>query len=467
MAPGLAREKGANPPLMASVLKEENQGLSAADPCNFRNFTMFDTPTAAAEPAAAEPAAVEPAAVEPAAVEPAAVEPSAIPAPNNIGESAPPDNTDTNKRTRVQLAHILGVDVSQARCATHLKQNLGDDSIEEEIKSLRTTLKKAKADGLDLGDLKVQIGEKSKSLVRISGETPIAAAVIWDGAVKEILRHGMDLAIASDRKIVDTTHLHDGSPSSLIYYPLFSKCEIWAKYNQDHEEELKKERAATNRVAKEVREAKKAADEKTAKGVKNPKTPTTEDDVEDDNDPPTKTTFYTYVENALKTVKKDDPYKSMRVSNRVREYLSELVAQGIARQATLARIIVQRVMGVRTMNADHVKAVVHVLMADEGRTSDQINLVTGQIDKKLDLYHEHLAEEKIKKAASLDETKKSEVERKKHEFDLNRKKKQAELAKRRAIEAAQKAKDLNAETALLEPIVAAEKAEAAAAAGAL
>ena len=166
------------------------------------------------------------------------------------------------------------------------------------------------------------------------------------------------------------------------------------------------------------------------------------------------------MENALKTVKKEERYKSMRVSNRVREYLSELVAQGIARQALLARIIVQRVMGVRTMNADHVKAVVHVLMADEGRTTDQINQVTGQIDEKLNLYHEHLTDEKVKKVAALDETKKTEIERKRHEFDLNRKKKQAELAKKRAIEAAQKAKDLNAETALLEPIVAAEKAAA-------
>lgn len=416
----------------------------------------------AVEAAPAAPVAVVPA-NEPAAA--AAGVPVAN--ANDIGEAAPAEHADAAvKRTRVQLAHILGVDVSQARCATHLKQNLGDETVEGEIKDLRAALKKAKEDGADLEPIKAQIAEKSKALVRISGETPIAAAVIWDGAVKEILRHGMDQAIASDRKIVDTPHLHDGSPPSLVYYPLFSKCEIWDRYDQDHEEELKKERAASNKAAKEAREAKKAAAEE--KGAKAPaaKAPAAEEDGEEDNESPTKTTFYTYVENALKTVKKDEPYKSMRVSNRVREYLSELVAQGIARQALLARIIVQRVMGVRTMNADHVKAVVHVLMADEGRIPEQINQVTGQIDEKLNLYHEHLAEEKAKKAAALDEAKKAEIERKKHEFDLNRKKKQAELAKKRAIEAAQKAKDLSAETALLEPIVAKEKAAAEKAAAA-
>jgi len=425
---------------------------------------------AKAAPAATKAApAVEAKTPEVAATAPVAAVPAnepGVPVANDIGEAAPAEHADAAvKRTRVQLAHILGVDVSQARCATHLKQNLGDETVEGEIKDLRAALKKAKEDGGDLDPIKAQIAEKSKALVRISGETPIAAAVIWDGAVKEILRHGMDQAIASDRKIVDTSHLHDGSPTALVYYPLFSKCEIWDLYDQDHEEELKKERAASNKAAKEAREAKKAAaEEKGPKGAKGAKAPAAkapaEEDAEDDNEPAAKTTFYTYVENALKTVKKDEPYKSMRVSNRVREYLSELVAQGIARQALLARIIVQRVMGVRTMNADHVKAVVHVLMADEGRTPEQINLVTGQIDEKLTLYHDHLTEEKAKKAAALDEAKKAENERKKREFDLNRKKKQAELAKKRAIEAAQKAKDLNSETAALEPIVAADKVAA-------
>jgi hypothetical protein len=372
--------------------------------------------------------------------------------PTNSDIEAAPDAGEA-KRTRVQLAHILGVDVSQARCATHLKQNLGDETIETEIKSLRASLKKAKEAGEDLQDLKAQVAERSKSLVRISGETPIAAAVIWDGAVKEILRHGMDQAIANERKNVEACHLHDGTPSALIYFPLFSKCEAWAGYDQDREEGLKKERAATNKA---VKEAKKDNNKTNTEG----KPPPNDDD--DEADPSSKTTFYTYVENALKTVKKDEPYKNMRVSSRVREYLSELVAQGIARQALLARIIVQRVMGVRTMNADHVKAVVHVLMADEGRTPDQINQVTGQIDSKLSLYHDHLNEERTKKVAAFDEVKKVVNERKKREFDLNRKKKQAELAKKRAIEAAQKAKDLSTETAELEPIVAADRAATAA-----
>ena len=413
-----------------------------------------------------------------------AAEDVALPADGTAAEVA----HDAAKKPRVQLASVLQINISQARCATHLKQNLGDEGIEAEIKGLRDQLKVAKAanDAVKIVALKTQITALSKTLVRISSETPIAAAVLWDGAVKELLRHGMDQAIAGERKIVDTVHLHSGGPEELIYHPLYSKCAAWSEYDPKHEEALKKERAVLNKAAKEQRDAKKAEAAAAAAAAEAPAEPkagkatakaakaaavvaaeTDEDEEDHEHAEHTKTTFYTYVENALKTVKKDDPYKSMRVSNRVREYLSGLVAQGIARMALLSRIIVQRVVDVRTMNADHVKAVVHVLMADEGRTSGQIDMVAAQIDEKLKVYHAHLATEKTNKAEALDETKKCALECKKREADLTRKTKQAELAKKRAIEAAQKAKDLAVEMAALAPIVAADHAAAEAAAASI
>jgi hypothetical protein len=411
-----------------------------------------------------------------------APEPAAEPAVNaaDLADSA---DAAAEKRPRIQLASVLSINISQARCATHLKQNLGDEKTEEDIRTLRKQMKAAKEGGDNEGAaaLKATIAEKSKNIVRISSETPIAAAVIWDGAVKELLIHGMDQAIAADRKIVDASHLHEGSPETLVHYSLYSKCEIWSEYDQDHEEGLKKERAASNKAAKEAREAKKAAEApaagkassaKVAPGKARPKAAAKavevelHEDEDDEHSEHTKTTFTTYVESALKAVKRDEKYSSMRVSNRVREYLSELVSQGIARQALLARIVVQRVMGVRTMNADHVKAVVHVLMADDGRTEEQIESVTSQIDEKLETYHDHLRAEKEKKTASFDDEKKTDIERKRREADLNRKKKQTELAKKRAVEAANKAKELTAETAKLEPLVAADRAAAEAEAAA-
>lgn len=371
---------------------------------------------------------------------------------------------DTEKK-RVQLSTVLSINISQARCATHLKQNLGDAEVEEEIKALRDQLKALKevpADDARVVELKAKIAEKSKSRVRISSETPIAAAVIWDGAVKELLRHGMDRAMADNKRIVESAHLQDGDPKSLVHYPLYAKCNIWSGYSKAFEDELKQQRTAANKVAKEARDAKKAEAKKAAEGaaVEAPKKPAAkpkkvepeEDDEEEDEH--TKTTFCTYVENALKTVKKDEKYKAMRVSNRVREYLSELVAQGLARQARLARIIVQSVMDVRTMNASHVKAVVTVLMADEGRTDEQVAAVTSQIDEKLEVFHKHLKAVSEEKFNSLPQEKKDELERKKRETELTRKRKLIDGAKERSAKEEQRTKALAEEVAQLEKTVA-------------
>jgi hypothetical protein len=405
-----------------------------------------------------------------------------VPKPNTIAEtpqaaaaSGPGAEAPVEKKTRQQLTNVLNINISQARCATHLKQNLGDEEIEDQIKELRKALKAAKdtKNAAKEAELKASIADLSKVLCRISSDTPIAAAVTMDCMVKEMIRHGMDHAIAGDRKIVEVSHLHDGTPEGMLHYPLFCKLPSFVEYNPDHEEELRKERAMANKAAKEAREAKKAAlEEKKAAAKGGPKQSPKgapkaaavleeEDDGEDDHAEHTKTTFFTYVENALKTVKKDEPYRTMRVSNRVREYLSDLVAEGIARLANLARIVVQQVMGVRTMNADHIKAIVHLLMADGGRSIEQIDEVKSQIDVKLDIYHTHLKTEKEKKAASLDSVRKADLEKKRLEAEFLRKNKQIENAKKRAAEASQKAETLTAEANKLEPIVAANQAAAA------
>jgi len=322
--------------------------------------------------------------------------------------------------SRTQLASVLHINISQARCATHLKQHLSDEAVEAQVRDLKASLK-VTADPAAAAAIGASIGALAKKLVRISSETPIAVAVVWDCAVKELLRGGMDAAIAADRKIVDVGHVHEANAPLL---PLYNKCAIWADYS-----------GANSNVAAEAEPATAAAA------------------AEDDG----KNSFYTYVENALKTVKAEDKYKTMRVSNRVREYLAELVAQGIARHTLLSRIIVQRIVGVRTMNADHVKVVASMLMADAGAAAAVAGL-TDTIDAKLALYQAHLRSEREKKAKALDPAQLAEIACRQGEQALARKKKQAETLKKRAIESAGAAKALNAEVAALEPQVSAARA---------
>ena len=373
----------------------------------------------AAEPVKAAPKAEKAAA--PAQVEKAAApkKPAATPAPAI-------EATDES-HGRIQLANVLHINISQARCATHLKQHLGDDAIENQVKALRASYKTAQEnnDNAAMNTLRDQIAAAGKSLVRISSETPIAVAVVWDCAVKELLRRGMDRAIAADRKIVDIAHLHEGdSASTMSLSPLYVKCPLWANFNAEHEAALKKA------GAKEAEPEAEAPVGEAAEASKN--------------------SFYTYVENALKTVKKEEQYKTMRVSNRVREYVASIVTQGISRNTALSRIIVQRIVGVRTMSADHVKVVVNMLMADSGRKEAEINAITNLIDEKLALYHQHLVSERAKKNQALSAEQQAAVTKKNSEVSLARKKKQAELLKKRAVESANAAKALIAEVSTLE-----------------
>jgi hypothetical protein len=406
----------------------------------------------------------------------------------------------------------LDINISPARCATHLKQDLGDDAIETEIKNLRNKL--TTANEAEQKHIKEEIAQKSKNLVRISSATPIAVAVIADSTVKELLRHGMDQAIKANKKIVTIDHLHEPGDRELEYLPLYNKCDSWVNYVKEEpkkkvvaaettptpapkkkgteepaaeaaptpkkkkgaveesaaETTSKKKKGAVEEPAAETTSKKKkgAVEEPAAettstpaskkkKGAEEPAAeaapkkksaavepaPVADINVEEEG---TKTTFYTYVENALKTVRKEnESYTTIRVSNPVREYLSDLVTHIITRQAKLAKIIVQRGIGVRTMNADHIKVVVNILMAEDNRSAEQIEAVTNQIDTKLKLYHEHLQVERDKKSSEMDDDKKADLERKKMKETLTRKTHQAEKAEKQARAAAVKMKALKEE----------------------
>ena len=395
----------------------------------------------------------------PAATAPA-VAPAAAPVAAVPGATA---EESEEKKVRTQLSAILGIDISQARCATHLKQNLGDPEIDAEVKPIRVLLAAAiAADPTNVvvqDGFRAQIAELSKKLIRVSGETPIAIAVIWDDAVKELLQFGMDQAILAGRKIVDTCHLHVPSANTLAHYPIYHKCNAWSGYTSENELEIKVACAAKNKKIKEARDAKKAAAALVAGAAVDAAVPAKAApaavkavapvaaavDATDAGDSVTKTTFDTYVDNALKTVRNDAPYKEMRVSHRLREYLSELVAEGIARIALLGKIIVQQVMDVRTMNAAHVKAVINMLLADEGRNSEQIASVAVNIDAKLDIFKKHLDAEKTKKADSITDEVRLENTKKKRATDLERTKKQREAHLARGLAIESKLKTLSVE----------------------
>lgn len=351
-------------------------------------------------------------------------------------EDSADENEDSEKRIRLQLTNILGVNISQARCLSHLKYHLSDSVVDAQIREVRSQMKAINLTDADREVLRTKIVEFSKNVVRISSETPIAVATICDNFVKEFIKHGMNQAIAVDRKNVDIKHLHNGDLKSLVYYSVFKNLTSFVNYDPVQEDELRKERAIANKNKKVPVVAVE---------------PTSE--TETDEDSTTKTSFITYVENAIKTIKKEEMYSSLRINTRVREYLSDLITELIQRIAVLSKIVVQNVMSVRTMNADHIKSIIHLILADDKHTDARIEQVMLTITDKLKLYQDHIKNEREKKVLLLDDATKAENESLRATKEFDKKKKQADVVFQRAKDTAEKAKTLKKEVELLQKAV--------------
>jgi len=451
--------------------------------------TAASAPEAAKAPKAAVKAADPPKAAVKAAAEPAkaGTEAAKVPAKAPIklakapvaakgpAAASPEDGENGGdakaKKARHQVTAILGLNVSQARVTSHLKNNLGDPESEARIKELRGQLKAAKDAGDDAQaeELKAQINEEAKKLVRISSDAPIALATAADVMVKELIRHAMHQAHAADRRMVEVSHIHSGQVAELSTWPLFRNLPSFENYSEEAEEELKRKRAAVNKEAKEAREAKKGAAEPqrpaangapalakgAAKGgAKAPAVEEPADEEPGDLEPHTgKTTFFTYVESALKKVKDEGAsFRNMRVSNRLREYCADLITELIVRFSRLARIMVMSVMDVRTLTADHIVSIVRVLMVDEHRADDVVEETVAHIRDKLEVFREHVKAERQNKMNLLPEEKRRELEEKRAEQENLRKRKAAETAQKRAEEAASRAAELAEKVAQLPAI---------------
>lgn len=346
--------------------------------------------------------------------------------------------TETSDKKRQQLTDVLGISISPARCATHLKQHLVNEEVEVEIKSLREQLKNATTDEEKV-KIKASISILSQKIVRISSETSTVMAVICNGFVEDLLKHSIDEAITNNKKIVDVSNIISGNHKQNIYYSIYYKLPSFVNYDSKIYEEIKKEKMETNKKNKKTKANELGA-------VPEVITPTPEPVTSEDSN---KITFNTYIDAVLKNVKKDVKYENIkiRISSEVRDYLSNMIIESIKRFVTLSKIIVQQIMGVRTMNANHIKAIIHMFMKDENNTDEQISQVINHIDDKLKIYQDHIKSERTNRFNELDEALKQQIIDKQAEKTKNRKKRDILLAEKRATEAAERVKKLTEEIA--------------------
>jgi len=374
-------------------------------------------------------------------------------------------------KTRQMHLEVLGIDIPPARCVTHLKNQLIPPQIAEGLKKLNEELKVYKKEEVPVvpegeqpvvetaAETKKRIetvrakhkdrvaeiyAEIAKTSIRISNDAPIAVATICNHSLREIINHAIQQTIAADRKIVEVHHIHSGSVKSLLTYPIWRNLPTIINYDAAYEDGLKKDRSTQNKTIKEEREVRKKEREEREKDgekiekLRKPRDPKKSDSSKEVSE----TTFITYVDKAFKRIRDDEQNKGMRVSYRIREYCSDLIHDLIIRLANIAKIIVQDVSGVRTLNADHIISIVKLFMIDEGKTADEFKKIDDVMRGKLADYKEHAQKEKLGKEEKMTDDEKMEKTAKKKLDDIKRKERELENAKTRAVELAAKAKKL-------------------------
>lgn len=346
--------------------------------------------------------------------------------------------TDTDSKKRQQLTDVLGICISPARCSAHLKKNLLNKEIDTEIHNLREKLKQT-TDESEKTKIKEEISTLSQKVVRISSETSTVMAVICDGFIEDLLKHSINETLASNKKMVDVNHIMSGDHKKNLYYSIYHKLPSFINYDAKAYEEFKKKKTEDNKKAKKTKKESDTSDGDSS--------PTVVVNTSEDG----KTTFNTYIDAVLKNVKKELQLAEnikIRTSIEVRDFLSDMIIECIKRFVILSKIFVQQIIGVRTMNSNHIKAIVHMFMKDEGNTDEEINLVINRINEKIDLFQKHIVAEKANKLVDLDDATKQELLLKQTEKNMNRKKKDLQLAEKRAAEAAERVKKLSEEVAV-------------------
>jgi hypothetical protein len=373
------------------------------------------------------------------------------------------ENVTTADRTkRHQMTQVLDIDISNARCHAHIKAKFVTAEIEELLTKKRAELEAAKKASESKGksakedaacmELRHEINKITESIVRIGGDAPIAMATIVNYVAREMIKYTMDQTIAANRKIVDVGALHSGDMSRMPAYALIRPLPSITSFNPEQEEDMRRERAVANKLAKDTRESNRKAKDATETKATVAATKSEDEEEQEDQEERSNTNskFNTYVDNVTKSVKQEEKYKSMRISNRLREVISQVVTELVASLSSMAKVAVLDLLQVRTLTAGHLKSIIRILYTHQlGECASSMEELLAYIDEKLKSYYEHNKTEKQRKVASQFDGMSDDVRTafnvKQTADDNKRKVLRAESAKKKAIEATQKAKLLAAE----------------------
>ncbi len=345
---------------------------------------------------------------------PVEVAPKPVAAPvEQIKRSESTISVASESKTRRHLTSVLDINISQARCHRHLKQNLSDATVTQEINSFRETLKdntkvvevakinsqikdltrkqrdtknvaekakiQAQINGLmntlqtnaelkTVVDTTLRINELNKKIIRLSSEVSVVVATVCDFMVEDIVTFGLEHVLSNKKKQVQPYHLVEAGVENIKSYPLIRNLSVFLT------EKAKLEKPKT------VEEPKT----ETVEGATTEDSETEADDTDVNNN-----NFVTYVNNAIIKVKSNEKYAPTRITKGVRKYLSNLIICFIKRISNIAQIIVQDINDVRTLNPEHVVNIMKWILKDEQACDSIFEEIKTKVEEKRQLYKQH------------------------------------------------------------------------------
>ncbi|MDE2100847.1 MAG: hypothetical protein KGL39_26610 [Patescibacteria group bacterium] len=357
------------------------------------------------------------------------------------GEKKEDDNKGgEDEKKRQRWSDVLDISISSARCQTHLRNRIINKEIKAELKEMRTRLK-ALGDSEDKKEereaLKAEIKKKGQEQLRMSSETPVAAATVADYMIKELIDFGLNEVVSAEKGTLSVIHLHEKRAEGLLTFSLIRNLPSYRDFNAEEEKQRK---------GKEEHKEEAAAEGEATTGAK--------------------MTFKTYVEAAIAHQRKqDERFASLRVSTRIREYCSDLIVEFMAHIAMLAQDLITKHsdgeeeadeakeakedeakddegrFSARTLTAGHIKTVISILLKNEHRDPKDIHKLLKYVDDKVQRYKEHVKAARAEKpdAELTDEEKAAKAEKEKDKAAKKHKKILEKLEKaKQAQEKAQK-----------------------------
>jgi len=266
-----------------------------------------------------------------------------------------------SKKPRQMLSVFLDIDISPARISAQLRETLSSN-----VYKCLFDVPKRKPSKLD-GD-KAVVSDENFSL-RVSNEAHVALAAIFDKAIKEIIVCAIDSAHSNKKKQINSKNIYDSEMkcAGWVMFDNLPCSEEWKNQHKSDEDSPEGENEDLDPQHDHPHPVSNESDDKV------------EDSKNNEGDKVMRAAFNTYVESAIKSVKKNQ-YQGARFSKDFRKHCSNMIAEAVYKYALCCQALVLDASRARTLTCSHIKTYTKLIMMASGRKPDEIRAYMAVAD---------------------------------------------------------------------------------------